>query len=113
MRRTVKKEDGSTIVELVRFDKAWICSECDREYRIAPVQCKCGATDKVFLEKTLPIEESLRKTYKANCNFIYEGDEIKRDSIISMIEKDKVTKNMIKRNLISEVVISKKEEVKV
>lgn len=91
------------VLKLTRKDKAWVCSECDKEFRGAvPVQCSCGAQDKVFTEKELPIEETGRKTYAVNSNFIYSAKQIDKDSIVSLIEKDRVTKSLLDRNLISE-----------
>lgn len=104
-------KEGSKLV-LSRKDRSWVCSECDKEYKIAPTQCTCGAPDKVFLEKDMPVEESTRKDYHIKANIIYEATEIKKGSIVSLIAKDRCTKNLLLRNLIEEVKDSKKEEVK-
>lgn len=111
MIKKITKENGSLVLELSRFDRIWFCSECNKEFKTAPSQCSCGATDKVFLEKTLSVEESKRKEYKVLSNIIFDADQVDKDSIVSLIEKDRITKNLLSRKLIQE--LSRKEEVKV
>lgn len=107
----------SEVLELSRFERIWFCSECKKEFPTSavPTQCSCGAEDKVFMEKTLPIEESARKLYTVQSNIIYEGDHIPKDSVVSLIVKDRITKNLLSRKLISEVkeLEAKLEEAKV
>ena len=109
-----KGKDGQEVKVLSRFDRIWFCSECKKEYlATVPNQCSCGAQDKVFLEKTIPIEEAPRKLFVVQSNIIYEGDQINKDSIVSLIVKDRVTKGLLSRKLISEVKDVVKEGVTV
>ena len=117
MVKKIINKKGQEVLELSRFERIWFCSECKKEFSVSavPAQCSCGAEDKVFMEKTLPIEESPRKLFTIQSNIIYEGNHIPKDSIVSMIVKDRVTKNLLSRKLISEVKESevKLEEVKI
>lgn len=105
MIKKINQDDGKVILELSRQERIWSCSECGKEFKVdnVPTQCPCGVSDKVFLEKTTPVDESTRRTYLANSNIIFEAEQILKGSIVSMIAKDRVTKNLISRNLISEV----------
>lgn len=100
--------NGKVILELSRFDRLWVCSECNKEYSIAPEQCSCGASDKVFLEKSAEVKESPRKEYLVKFNFLYEASEVKKGTIVSLQSKDRITKNLLLRKLIEEI-IDKKE----
>ena len=99
-----KVETGKrTVYELSRKDKIWVCSECNREYSNIPTQCSCGAPDKVFIEKDLPIKESARKEYNVKTNFIYDATHISAGLIVSLPSADYVTKNLVKRKIIEEI----------
>lgn len=99
-----KGKKGSNMVYVLAYrDKSWVCSECNKEYSTLPEQCKCGAPDKVFIEKDLPVKEGERKEYSINQNIIYDGEEIKKGSVVSLIEKDRLTKNLKRRDLITEI----------
>ena len=117
MVKKIMNKKGQEVLELNRFERIWFCSECKKEFPVSavPTQCSCGAEDKVFMEKTLPIEESPRKLFTIQSNIIYEGDHIPKDSIVSLIIKDRVTKNLLSRKLISECkeVEAKLEEAKI
>ena len=105
-----KDKKGNKVVYFCsRKDIAWVCTECSKEYRIAPTQCSCGASDKVFIEKDVLVEETERKEYVVKESIIYDATIIDQNSIVSMVVNDRVTKNLLKRKLISEVV---KSEVK-
>ena len=111
MVKKTKNKEGQEVLELSRLDRIWFCSECKREFKAeVPAQCPCGAQDKVFLEKTVPIEESSRKIYTVLSNIIYEGDQINKDDVVSLIVKDRVTKNLLQRKLVAEDKESVKEE---
>jgi len=106
-----EKRGKEEILKLTRKDRFWVCSECDKEFRgVVPPQCSCGAQDKVFMEKELPIEDTGRKTYTVVSNFIYASKQIDKDTIVSLVEKDRVTKGLLDRKLISEIIV-KKEKV--
>ncbi len=112
MVKKAKNKEGQEVLELSRFDRIWFCSECNREFKAeVPPQCPCGAQDKVFLEKTAVVEETPRRIYTILSNIIYEGDQINKGSIVSLIVKDRVTKNLLQRKLISEAKDVVKEEV--
>ena len=91
------------VTTLSRKDRIWVCTECNKEFRIAPTQCSCGATDKVFVEKDAVIEDTGRKTYKVLQNIIYEAKQISKGNIVSLIVKDRCTKNLLARKLIEEI----------
>ena len=113
MLRTIEK-DGKKILELSRKERHWLCSECNKEYSSAPTQCVCGASDKVFMEKDCPIKESTRREYEVLGNFIYDLKQINKGSIVSLIEKDRATKNLLKSELIKLIEVPEvaKEEIK-
>ena len=94
---------SSRIRELSRKDRIWACTECGKEFPVAPVQCSCGAGDKVFIEKDNPIAQTGRKTYKVTQNIIYEGEQINKGEIISLVTKDRISKNLIARRLVEEI----------
>ena len=97
-----KRENGSVLV-LSRKERSWYCSECSKEYAVAPSQCVCGASDKVFLEKDTMIAETARKDYMIKDNIIYEATCIAKGKLVSMLPNDRVTKNLLKRKLIEEI----------
>ena len=109
MLEKVKKENGQTVLKLTKFERIWICSECKREFKIAPPQCPCGAVDKVFIEKDLPVKESKRREYLVNSNIIFESNQILANQIISLPINEDITKSLLARKLISEI---KEEEEK-
>ena len=109
------QQGNEIILKLVRKDRFWVCSECEKEYRgEVPTQCSCGAQDKVFTEKDSLVEEGPRKLYKVMQNFIYSSQHIAKGSIVSLLIKDRVTKGLLERKLIQECEekVSKKEVAK-
>ena len=114
MVKLVKTKEGQEVLELSRFQRIWVCSECQKEFHAeVPNQCPCGAQDKVFIEKTLPSVKTPRRLFVVESNIIYEASHIPKGSIISLCFKDNVTKNLLSRKLISEVTYEIQEEVKV
>lgn len=97
------KSGNSIVLKLSRIEKIWFCSECKREFKIAPPQCSCGAVDKVFLEKDLKVIGGKRAEYDVISNFIFESTHIQSGSVVSMIINDSITKSLLQRKLISEI----------
>lgn len=100
---TKTKTAEGTILTLTRKDKVWQCSECKKRYSTIPSQCSCGAVDKVFDEVDLAIKEGPRKLYTVQSNFLYDIDQISKNSIVSLITDDKVTKDLVTRKLVIEI----------
>lgn len=111
MIEVIKKEDGSSVIKLSKFERIWFCSECNKEFKIAPTQCSCGAVDKVFLEKDLPYKEADRSEYKVESNIIFEAEQILKGKVVSLPIKDFITQDLLKRKLISEIPV-KIEDIK-
>uniref|UniRef100_A0A6M3L9F4 Uncharacterized protein n=1 Tax=viral metagenome TaxID=1070528 RepID=A0A6M3L9F4_9ZZZZ len=99
----IVKKDGKAIHELSVKEKFWVCSECNKEYKVAPVQCSCGATDKVFIEKDGVIKVGDRKEYEVIENFIYDATHISKGFVVSLIINDKRTKSLVSRGIVKEI----------
>lgn len=99
------------VLELNRKERVWVCSECQAEYKDIPAQCKCGAMAPVFNESAdLVGKDEQRMVYLVERNLIYEGKQINKGTVISLVERDRVTKGMLKEKLITPVKEEKQKD---
>ncbi len=92
------------ILELKRKVLTWKCSECGKTYAKIPAQCVCGATANVFDEESNGFIEGDRKVYDVvKGNIIYEGQHVKKGTVVSLVAKDSVTRNLLKREFLLEI----------
>ena len=88
------------VIDLVRKQRIWRCSDCGKEYLEIPTQCECGALSDAFDERHEDVEGQ-RKVYVVSKNIIYNGQQLNAGEIVSLISSDRVTKSLISRKLIS------------
>lgn len=100
----VKKKDKD-VLYLTRKQKIWVCTECKKEYNDIPSQCSCGALAPVFDEKEGIVGENEdRKIYKVHRkNILYQGQQVNVGQEVSLIVRDRITKDLLERNLVVEV----------
>lgn len=88
------------VIRLVRDMKSWVCTSCNKEFITAPHQCTCGSIPR-WIEKRVPQSDELKRdVFKVKSNFMFEKDICKEGQIVSLVEDDEVTRDLVKRNLL-------------
>ena len=99
-----EKNMATDVLELNRQNKVWVCSECKKEYEKIPGQCSCGALARSFDEKDVLIQEGAKRSkYLVERNVLFAGQQINKGEIVSLVEDDRSTKEMLRDKIISPI----------
>ena len=100
----VAVKDVRLVKKLTRVVRMWECQSCHKVYGGYPDKCVCGQFPPVFAEKqTLLSDELPRKTFVVNRNFLFETVHVDMGTWVSLPVDDQLTKELIERELVSEV----------